>query len=204
VAAHRRVILDLCSGLGGASEAFLSASNWQVIRIENNSALKDVPHTQLLDVLQWTDWIESIPHPEIIWASPPCREFSTAYAAPGPTAKREGRVFLPDLAIVQACMDIIDYFKPKWAVIENVLGACEHFRPFLGSFHQKVGPFYLWGRFPSLLLPLGWIHEKKTNDTWSTDPLRPNRRALIPFEVSKALLDAVENQMTLEEWYANG
>ena len=40
-------VLDLCSGLGGASEAFVNHPHWEVIRIENNELLADVPHTRL-------------------------------------------------------------------------------------------------------------------------------------------------------------
>ena len=70
-------ILDLCSGLGGWTEAFVQGG-WNVIRIENNPALQYVPFTMELDVLKWEEWIDDIPHPDVIVASPPCREFSTA------------------------------------------------------------------------------------------------------------------------------
>lgn len=200
MAERRRVILDLCSGLGGASEAFRDLDKWLVIRIENNPALKDVPHTQLLDVLEWTDWIDSIPHPEIIWASPPCTDFSRGFDAPAPTAQRNGEDFEPDLSILRACMDIIDYFKPKWWIIENVQGAQNPFAPLLRRRAQRIGPFYLWGVFPHLALPYTFTHSKVDGDTWSDDPLRPNRRAFVPLDISLALCRAVEDQMTLEEW----
>ncbi len=41
-------MLDLCSGLGGASQPMVD-SNWDVLRIENNPLLSGVPHTQMLD-----------------------------------------------------------------------------------------------------------------------------------------------------------
>ena len=37
-------VLDLCSGLGGASEAFVKDPYWDVVRIENNPELAHVPH----------------------------------------------------------------------------------------------------------------------------------------------------------------
>ena len=64
-------ILDLCSGLGGWSEAFVS-TNWNVIRIENNPDLAYVPFTLTLDVLKWEEWIDDIPTVDVIVASPPC------------------------------------------------------------------------------------------------------------------------------------
>jgi len=200
VAEHLRVFLDLCSGLGGASEAFVSASNWKAIRIESNPALEDVPHTHILDVLQWTDWIDRFPHPEVIWASPPCREFSRAYNAPAPASEREGIEFVPDLSIVRACTEIIDYFKPKWFIVENVQGAIGAFESLLGQPTQRIGPFYLWGRFPNIAVDRDFLHTKSQEDVWSTDPLRANKKAKVPLEISTGLLRACEDQMTLQRW----
>jgi site-specific DNA-cytosine methylase len=39
-------MLDLFSGLGGASEAFVRAG-WEVMRIENNPLLSEVPNTEI-------------------------------------------------------------------------------------------------------------------------------------------------------------
>lgn len=201
MAARRRVILDLCSGLGGASEAFLSASQWQVVRIENNPDLSCVPHTQTLDVLEWTDWVESIPHPTVIWASPPCLEFSRAYNAPAVRAEREGRDFEPDMELVKACLDVIDYFKPEWHVIENVEGAQKSFFPLLGNRAQRIGPFYLWGKFPRLAIPYSFHHVKSDCDGLPRS-IRSQSRALVPIEISEALLRSVEDQQTLARWQA--
>lgn len=194
-----KVIWDLCSGLGGWSEAFVQ-DGWTVVRIETSQDLQYVPHTYQLDVREWADWADDFPKPDVILASPPCLEFSTAYMAPKAVAAREGREFEPDMSIVNACKDIIEAFEPRWWCIENVNGAISTFNPLLGTFSQKVGPFYLWGNFPILLLPGSWTHHKGDNDSWSTDPLRANKRALIPFEVSFAMLEAVRSQHTLEDW----
>ena len=61
--------MDLCSGLGGWTEAFVQAE-WVVVRVENNPALQYVPFTLELDVLKWEEWIDDIPAPEIVVASP--------------------------------------------------------------------------------------------------------------------------------------
>ena len=194
-------ILDLCSGLGGASEAF-SQAGWTVIRIETNPELAYVPFTQTLDVLEWEEWIADLPDRiDVVWASPPCREFSRGFAAPSPTAERAGLPFEPSLELVRACLDIIDYLKPKWWVLENVQGAIMHFRPVIGSYSQRVGPFYLWGTFPRIIMPYTYEHLKSSNDVWSTNPLRANLKALIPFEVSFAFLEAVTRQWTLDRWH---
>jgi hypothetical protein len=195
----QRVILDLCSGLGGWTEAFVQ-DEWVVVRVENNPALQYVPFTLELDVLKWEEWIGGIPAPEIVVASPPCREFSDACDAPKSIARRAGKPYEPNMEVMKACLDIIDYLKPKYWVLENVRGSQEHFFPIIGARRQKISSFYLWGNFPLIAMP-GWFsHRKEENDTWSTDPLRANKRAMIPFEISYALLKVLQGQDTLEKW----
>ena len=58
-------MLDLFSGLGGASESFLN-NGWEVMRIEKNPALALVPNTKILDVYdlgQYLDIMEG-KHPD--------------------------------------------------------------------------------------------------------------------------------------------
>lgn len=197
--APKKVVWDLCSGLGGWSEAFLQ-DEWTVIRIETNEALQYVPHTYQLDVTQWTDWADDLPRPNVILASPPCLEFSTAYNAPKPKAKREGKEFQPDMTIVNCVRDIIQTYDPEWWVVENVNGAITALDPVYGRYKQQVGPFYLWGKFPRIHMPSGWSHSKEDHDVWSTDPLRANKKAMIPFDVSFRLLKAIKETHTLWEW----
>ena len=193
------VIWDLCSGLGGWTEAFVQ-SDWIVCRIENNPDLQYVPFTLELDVLEWEDWIEDLPKPNVIVASPPCLEFSLAYNAPGPTAQRQGKPFTPNLDLVRACLDIIDYMKPDYWLLENVKGAQTHFLPLIGGRRQLIGPFYLWGNFPLLSMPPHFQHRKGEQDTWSDNPLRSNLNAMIPFEMSFELHQTISRQWTLARW----
>ena len=53
------VMIDLFSGLGGASEAFVR-DGWTVIRIENNMLLSGVPHTRMLDISRWQEWLDDL------------------------------------------------------------------------------------------------------------------------------------------------
>jgi len=193
------VIIDLFSGLGGASEAF-SQAGWTVIRIETNDKLQYVPHTLQLDVLKWRDWIDEMPKPDIIWASPPCRAFSVAFNAPRSIHERSNWrsvPYTPDMELVQAAMDIINYLKPTWWVVENVHGSEKYFKPVTGAVRQVIASFYLYGNFP--YLPMGeFSHIKK--DAGSQNPLRSNIRAQIPFEISFELLKNWRHQRSLLEW----
>lgn len=192
-------VLDLCSGLGGFSEAFVKDPSWEVVRIENNPILAHVEHTEILDVLEWIDWlpamVSSRGRPSLVLASPPCLEFSTA------RTWAQGRVMDPNMEIVQAVWDIIDYAKPPYWIVENVAGACPHFMVYFNRHKQKIGPFFFWGSFPHISVPQGFKHSKVDNDTWSTDPLRANKKALIPIEISNGILDGLASQTSLyQEW----
>jgi len=200
-------MIDLYSGLGGASEAFIQDPGWQVWRFENNPLLAEVPGTLLVDAKEVNPaQLRSNTSWELLWASPPCREFSLGFAAPGPTAAREGIEFEPDLTLVELALEWDRILKPKFLVIENVKGAKRHFAK-LGLYPvQCIGSFVLYGRFPRIIMPDGFHHQKETtkfgkgHDTWSTDPLRANKKAKIPLELSLALKQAIEQQTTLGLW----
>lgn len=199
-------MLDLFSGLGGASEAFLQ-NGWEVKRIENNMLLKGVPNTHVMDVVQFERQLESFicqyGKPEqikLVWASPPCTAFSTGYSSKKMIAARAGVEYEPGDAIelVKSAKHIIDLLDPQYWVIENVRGSIKHLKPILGEPTLIIGPYVLWGRFPSFEFKPS--QTKAMKDTWSTDPLRANRKALIPYKLSDALREAIENQKTLDYW----
>jgi len=192
-------MLDLFSGLGGASEAFVRAQGWQVVRIENEPLLEGVESTYMMDAQDFLD-SDLVGYYDLIWASPPCLEFSRGFHAPAPTAQREGREFKPDLSLVRAAVAIIECLAPKWWVIENVHGARDALMPILGAPALLVGPFALWGLIPPLDIPKTLRHRKSDNDPGNADPLRSQKRALVPLDISEALLDAVNNQTTLDEF----
>jgi len=198
-------MLDLFSGLGGASESMLQ-NGWEVLRIENNPELSLVEKTVIMDVAELRDSI--LEHsirgmaptpPDLIWASPPCVEFSTGFSAPGPTAKRAGLDFKPSLELVKIAKEIIDLCQPKYWIIENVRGAIKHLTPILGEPTLIIDSIVLWGNFPSWGMPPYYQHIKD-DSCWSTDPLRGNKRALIPFAVSDACRQSIENTRTLDNW----
>lgn len=200
------IIIDLCSGLGGASEAFIQAGD-EVLRIENNILLMTVPRTELMTVQDFLGFLiqasadgHVFPNIDLIWASPPCLAFSNAYNAPQSNARRVGEDYSPDLGILKTCMQIIDILQPRYWIIENVAGAVKWFEPLLGGFVQKIGSFFLWGNYPLIQMPPGWSRPNKHNISCSSNPLRPNLRGLIPFEVSSCVRGAIVNQRSIFEY----
>ena len=135
----------------------------------------------------------------LLWASPPCVEFSQGYNAPGPKAKREGRAFEPDMELLEAAIMIREMWKPKFWVIENVVGAIKHFEPYLGEPTQILGSFVLWHNLPDIVLPRDFIHTKEDNLKGTPSHLRSNYRALIPYDLSNAVRISAESP-TLEDY----
>jgi site-specific DNA-cytosine methylase len=191
-------MLDLYSGLGGASEAFYLSDKWEVLRIENNLLLSEVPKTRIMSVFDPEIWLilEEM-KPEFIWASPPCLGHSLAYSAPKPKAQREGRPYEPPMQYVERAIELIEQAKPKYWAIENVAGAINDFKPLLGKPRIICGPFVIWGNFPLFTPPLALKnHTKKAVDERHS-PIRSNIRAKLPLLLSESFLKTIETQHTL-------
>ncbi len=197
-----RHMVDLFSGLGGASEAMAQDESWNVLRIENNPLLSNVPFTVIDDVKNVRDNVTSnwlAPKIDLLWASPPCTQFSGGFNSPKSKAARspEGLAsYNPDLSLLQATLDIINTVKPRYWCIENVIGSIRYFKPLLGEPTQIVGPYVLWGNFPILHADESRLTKKKDKNS-APHPLRSNRRALVDFEVSRALKESIEKQKSI-------
>ena len=135
----------------------------------------------------------------LLWASPPCRDFSRGFNAPGQVAARAGIEFYPDMSILEAVIDLKQKWKPKFWCIENVIGAIPHFEPYLGPPTQIIGPFVLWHNLPTIAVDYSFTHFKADSDVWSTNPLRSNLKAKLPIEISTAVMKAAMSP-TLEDF----
>jgi|TARA_R110002096_G_scaffold358656_2_gene551746 site-specific DNA-cytosine methylase len=199
-------MIDLFSGLGGASQAFVDAG-WQVLRIENNPLLEEVPHTRLMDIYDFRDWVETTQaeYPEafedieLIWASPPCHEFSLGFSAPKAIHSREhpNTPYYPNLDMLEVAVEIIEMIKPRYHIIENVRGACPHFLPIIGKYRQQFEAYFLWGNYPSFC-PEPFPSKSEKDKRHS--PLRANIKGKVPIEISEALLASIKNQKSIYEW----
>tara|TARA_Y100000004_G_C8954706_1_gene430225 strand:- start:3209 stop:3844 length:636 start_codon:yes stop_codon:yes gene_type:complete len=202
--------LDLCSGLGGFSQAFVDAAGWEVMRIENNPLLADVPHTEIMCVKEFRDNLHEMiergfkpDFVDLVLASPPCLEFSTGFHSPRSIAAREGRLedYKPDMSILEAVLDIVRMLKPTYFIIENVRGACRYFSEWLGRHKQQITAYYFWGRFPAFTVQNPEdLPTKAELDRGYHHPLRANYRGKIPIEISRAILYEISQQSTLAEY----
>lgn len=199
-------VLDLFSGLGGFSQSFVN-HGCEVLRIDNNPLLSEVPHTHIIDIFEFRDHLknslqkgEGIIRPDVILASPPCYEFSTGYNAPRAEASRKGQLgeYQPNMKFLEVTLEIIEILCPKWYVIENVAGAVRYFEPIIGRHRQRIEAMFFWGNFP-LINVVGKVPSKAEKDKrWSE--LRMNHKALIPINVSQAFMVAMLEQTYITDW----
>lgn len=172
--AHK-LMLDLCCGLKGASEA-MRQRGWHVITMDIDPKFEpDV-------VADVRDWHYQGERPDLVWASPPCNEFSREFLP----WKRTG--VAPDLSIYLAAKRIVDEVRPTYWIIENVRGAVPYFGPYTAVYF----PFYLWGVFP----PLGQVRlHYRGKDSWPS--YAKAERAKVPYALSLAVARAIEGQAKL-------
>lgn len=197
-------MIDLFSGLGGASEAFLK-NGWDVRRVENNPVFcaggeHSVPHTQCADVmtLKIDDSAKGV---DFLWASPPCYEFSTAYMSIRSRKARLGLDHKPDMTLINRTIELIELIKPRYWAIENVVGASKYFQPLLGSHRLLVGSAMLWGNFPIIgFEALEKAYKKKKGDLARWSDIRANERAKIPYWLSEQMRISVQYQMMLDDF----
>ena len=200
------VWLDLCSGLGGASQPALDRG-WRVIRVDIDPRFKPdiVADVRALPLKPF--------HVDVLWASPPCTEFS----------KHGLRCFYPDppepdLSISWGAWGAICLLRPKFWVVENVWAS----RPWLGKIFGPVRArppgHALWSNL-AFLLPHIDPHKGKVtgnkrwgpmghgNDSTNAEWWRKRGKsyvgtghngttaaeaAKIPYEIGEAICRAVE------------
>lgn len=179
------LMLDLGAGLGGASQA-MKERGWDVVTVDINPAFEpDI----VADLRSW-QWNGR--KPDLIWASPPCTEFSK-FAMP--CWYDLATLPDPDMSIVEACVRIIEQSRPRYWIIENVRGAVDFFRPLLGSPAFVARPYYLWGFFP---MPGDVKRHTFGTKTKRTSSTAKAARAKIPASLSLAIAVAIERQPALQ------
>lgn len=164
-------MLDLFCGYKGASAA-MQRRGW---RVETLDRLRSFSPTYCVDVREWS-W-SGARKPDLVWASPPCQEFSRL-TMPWTRAKNPPA---PDMSLVEAAKRIIAEIEPRWWVLENVRGAI----PFLGKPVVRFGAYCLWGSFPEFVCKVE--KRKERLSSW-----QKQERARIPYSLSLALALACE------------
>lgn len=192
--------VDIFSGLGGFSEAFIDRG-WDVIRIDNDEKFKDVPNTIIGNVGKLP--LKRKLRPDILLMAPPCKRFSVAsiwrYWGKGGKPKPE---VVQDMRLVFWGLDAVDYLKPKYWVLENPRGMMRRVLgyPEVTTFFASWGsPLYkptdLWGDIPSNMewpKPKNWEKAPRGSHKGIAKSMQTEERSKIPYNLSEALAIAVE------------
>ena len=155
-----KIIVDLCSGYGGATQSFLDDD---VIKIDIDPNTKptiiaDVKYLPLRPNLK----------PQLVWASPPCTYFSIARRPLGLDAKGMAN----SLRLIANCLDAIEHLKPEKWILENPQG---YLNKIIGTPTTRIE------------YETNNEYRHKKTDLWSND--RSLKRAFIPKHVSKTIKD---------------
>ena len=186
-------VIDLCSGLGGATQAFKDRGH-EVFTVDIDSFFNPDLCADIRNISPGHFPFK----PDFIWASPPCTDFSLAAWNKGKCKDRES-----DLSIVEACFRIIEEAKSTYWIIENPRACLRHFigKPTITIKYSDYGciiakPTDLWGVFPWF-----WSRELKRKNLKSFDNAFPHTKnskiesARVPYGLSLALCLSIEQTL---------
>ena len=169
-------MLDLFSGSGSASRA-AAVRGWNVTRIDNAPGTAADIRADLSEWQPPPEWGE-LSRFDLVWASPPCTQLSTA--------NNVTRDVEAGLVLVRAALRIIRSLGPRWWVLENVHGATRAIGSLIGPPVACYGSFYLWGVFPPFEATVA------RGKTKLSGRRRAERRAAIPWPIADGLARACE------------
>jgi hypothetical protein len=115
------------------------------------------PSTHQCDILKWKYKMYPPGYFDVIWASPPCTEFS--FAKQTGTRDIEGA-----LALVKKTLQIIRYFQPKWYAIENPVGYLRHMDVMKKRTDRKTISYCKYG-----------YNYRKNTDVWTNSHFKPKK-----------------------------
>lgn len=190
-----RIILDLCGGTGSWSKPYRDAGY--------DVRLVTLPEQDVCD-FRWSflrDRERGVA-PEVygILAAPPCTEFAGSGARWW--ASKDPELLFEAIAIVRACLAIIDAAKPKWWALENPIGRIRSCVPELGPPLLTFDPCdygdgytkrtQLWGRFkiPPFTAKCGDAPEGSKMHLVAPGPRRQEIRSATPPRFARAFFAA--------------
>jgi len=144
-------MLDCFCGLGGASEGF-HQEGFECTGID----IVDVgyPYKLILADMRELDGKDFRGY-DVVWGSPPCRDFSVVGKVFGHTWKRPPDPKGNGMELVNAYLEFVKTAEPKIWIMENVPNLQKYYEP--SVFQTNLGDKHMarcfWGNFPTFLLP---------------------------------------------------
>lgn len=212
-----KTCLDLFSGLGGFSSAFEDADGWEVVTVDIDKGFEPDICTDIHDLGP-----TGLPDADVVLASPPCPRFSVACIQKvwhHDTDRRPHHLprkadVADAIATVFHTLWLVYEIDPEWWFMENPKGMLRKWigEP-TGTVHycqygsDFMKPTDLWGRHPGSMQyktcrPGGLDHVSNARDvntfrdesrTRAVDNSNSSERAKVPYDLSAAILSAVEN-----------
>jgi len=103
-------IWDICCGTGSVSRVWREAGHQTLTLDIDPKCEPDI----CTDLMTWEYTYFGLEPPDVIWCSPPCTHYSIAR-----TRAKTPRDLKGSDKIVQRCLDIIAYWRPRYWFIEN-------------------------------------------------------------------------------------
>lgn len=190
-----KLCLDLCSGVGGFSQAFRNREGWEVITVDINKKVNPDLVLDLIDVIenqaQHKDFLSL--KPDVILASPPCEKWSIANSQ----WPKEG--IYKATKVLGAVLEIIAIMQPKGWIIENPKGRMRWFlrKPRLtvrlNQFgYTTVKPTDFWTNIDFGLLKASSRVNPNGIQFNKSISRAPKNRAKMPYGLSQKILEAIE------------
>lgn len=207
----RKLCLDLFAGLGGFSAAFADSDNWRVVTVDIEERFEPDIQTDVMDLRP-----SDLPDADVVLASPPCTYFSMAriqweksFTSEGEPISEGGKW---SVALVYHALGLIKSVNPEWWFLENPQGYLRHVigEPkatidYCAYGHYTKKPTDFWGRHPPMSYKRCDCENHITENGlggFDDGPSDAAERAKVPYELSEAILEAVEGraeQKTLTE-----
>ena len=208
---RERLCLDLFAGVGGFSEAFEEADGWEVVTVDVEEKFDPDICADVLDLRP-----EDLPDADVVLVGHPCTLFSTAgnhdewdlknRRPTGDRAKRHVAMLFHTLGLVHAISPEYWYLEnPRRSRINWLIGPPTEWVTYCqyGTDYQK--PTGLWGdHAPGMTYRRckrgDPCHTSNTENDGtcaiaSMDRSDHAARSKVPYELSKAILDAVEGRL---------
>lgn len=212
-------VLDLFSGTGSATKAFEEHPDYKVTKVEKNESFEADKHRDITEMTP-TDFDKDY---DFIWASPPCTKFSVA--AIGHHWDKTNDNYYPEkkecvqaVNTVYHTLYLINQLNPKHWVMENpramlrkLIGMPAGTVTYCQYGDTRMKPTDLWGDIPENFdfknCTMGDnCHDPapRGSQTGTQGKKDAEERAKVPYGLSKALLNSLENhtqtkQATIDE-----
>lgn len=172
-------VLELFSGTGSVGKV-CEMLDWNVVSVD-----MILPATHKCDIMDFDYKQYPRDHFDIIWASPPCTNYSKLQDC-WIGRMRKGQIYTKEVQaqemnnddkLVLKALEIIEYFNPHWWFIENPAGSRMKERPFMKNLHNYVVDYCMYS---------DWGYRKRTR-IWT------NRTDFNPLLCNKQCGNMIDN-----------